>query len=67
MEVVGFEEPSLSWILQHAVGQELLEDLSVIYLLFDGTGGQQTVDSHLPSLTNTPRPLSSLQQELNIT
>ena len=62
MEVVGFEEPPLSWIRQHTVGEELLEDLSVVDLLFDGTRGQQTIDGHLPCLTNTPRPLSSLEK-----
>lgn len=60
MKMIGLEESSLSWIFEHTVRQELFEDLPVVDLFLNGARGQEAIDGHLPRLTNTPRPLTSL-------
>ena len=37
LQVVGFDEPTLLWVLQHAIGEELFEQLPLVNLLLNCT------------------------------
>ncbi|KAI7277095.1 hypothetical protein KC335_g118 [Hortaea werneckii] len=54
VEVSQLEGLPLLGVTQDLVGEELLEDLSMIDLLFDRAGGHETVDFHFPFLTQSP-------------
>lgn len=38
MQFIRFKKSPLPWVIQDAIGQELLEDLSMVYLFFNCAG-----------------------------
>ena len=60
VQVVGLEKALLRRVLENAVDQELLEDLSMVNLLLDCPGGQEAVNGDITILADPPGSFSGL-------